>query len=152
MNSTFLDEATCQDDRIEGCKAFITSNCVRSIADLAERYQNKMIISLQKSSKLIWLLLYVNTATQFQKFQTLQSDRPLSSAYANSTSIKLNEIITENNEMNKTRFKDTKCNLPPINDDESKTKIPKEGISPSELEIVDRSVTVPISTTLDVTK
>ncbi|VDI69741.1 Hypothetical predicted protein [Mytilus galloprovincialis] len=53
--------------------------------------------------------------------------------------------------MNKTRFKDTKCNLPPIKDDESKIKISKEGISPSELEIVDRSVAVPISTTLDVT-
>lgn len=54
-------------------------------------------------------------------------------------------------EINKTRFKDTKCNLPPIKDDESKIKITKEGISPSEFEIVDRSVADPISTTLDVT-
>ncbi|XP_063443360.1 dentin sialophosphoprotein-like [Mytilus trossulus] len=79
----------------------------------------------------------------------IQSDRPSSSPYENSSSIRKNEGLTD--EMDKTRFKDTKCNLPPINDDEREIKISKGGISPSESEIVDRSVTESFSTTLDVT-
>ncbi|XP_071151789.1 uncharacterized protein [Mytilus edulis] len=164
-------------------------------------------MSLQKRSTLIWLLLYVNTAIQFQvdgndirknsiSFDTdkteennlsgqqkaalcakeaekevdkktrytkaptaavepeknlpnIQSDRPNSSAYENSSSIRRNEVLTD--EMNKTRFKDTKCNLPPINDDESEIKLSTEGTNPSELEIEVKSVTASISSTLDVT-
>ncbi|XP_071151788.1 uncharacterized protein [Mytilus edulis] len=79
----------------------------------------------------------------------IQSDRPNSSAYENSSSIRRNEVLTD--EMNKTRFKDTKCNLPPINDDESEIKLSTEGTNPSELEIEVKSVTASISSTLDVT-
>ncbi|VDI73954.1 Hypothetical predicted protein [Mytilus galloprovincialis] len=46
MISAFLDEATCEDDRIEGRKALI--NCFRSMADLSGRIMANSVLSRRK--------------------------------------------------------------------------------------------------------
>ncbi|CAC5374506.1 unnamed protein product [Mytilus coruscus] len=46
MISAFLDEATCEDDRIEGSKALI--NCFRSMADLSGRIMANSVLSRRK--------------------------------------------------------------------------------------------------------
>ncbi|CAC5382916.1 unnamed protein product [Mytilus coruscus] len=85
-----------------------------------------------------------------KKFQNLQSDRPMSSLYENSSSISRNEHFSVKNETNKTKFQETACNLPTINDDERNLKIFKDSFSPLESEILDNSFTAPTCTSLGV--
>ncbi|CAC5411403.1 udp [Mytilus coruscus] len=59
MISAFLDEATCEDDRIEGRKALI--NCFRSMADLSGRIMANSVLSRRK---LFLIVQTVNTSPQ----------------------------------------------------------------------------------------